>query len=103
MRERTVREASPQGAEIYVSLTEPAPYVLALEGRAGAGVAIVLNGAELGSVVLDHGGRGVLALARLDTLSGINQIVLRGVDEETLAISRITLTRPGDPASPVPR
>jgi hypothetical protein len=102
VRERTVREASPQGAEIYVSLTEPAPYVLALEGRAGDAVEIVLNGAKLGPVVLDHEGRGVLALARLDVLSGINQIVLRRVDGEKLAISRITLTRPGDPSSRTP-
>ena len=96
-RERTFREASPAGAEIYVSLNEASPYTLGLEGKAGGAAEIVLNGAELGKVVLDAEGRGVLPIAESDILPGINQIVLRGADGSGLSLSRITLTRPGDP------
>ena len=96
-RERTLRETSPGGAEIYVSLTESSPYVLALEGRAGDEAEIVLNGAELGRVMLDAEGRGALPIAESDILPGINQIVLRGHEGRVLVLSRITLTRPGEP------
>jgi hypothetical protein len=96
-RERTLRETSPGGAEIYVSLTESSPYVLALEGRADDGAEIVLNGAELGRVMLDAEGRGALPIAESDILPGINQIVLRGPEGGGLSLSRITLTRPGEP------
>jgi hypothetical protein len=96
-RERTLRETSPGGAEIYVSLTESSPYVLALEGRADDGAEIVLNGAELGRVMLDAEGRGALPIAESDILPGINQIVLRGPEGRGLSLSRITLTRPGEP------
>jgi hypothetical protein len=96
-RERTFREASSQGAEIYVSLNEPSPYQLELEGRPGDGAEIVLNGADLGRVVLDAEGRGVLPIAETDILPGINQIVLRGQEGRGLSLSRITLTRPGEP------
>jgi len=96
-RERTFRETSPGGAEVYVSLTERSPYALALEGRAGDGAEIVLNGAELGRVLLDPEGRGSLPIAESDILPGINQIVLRGHEGRRLSLSRITLTRPGEP------
>ncbi len=96
-RERTFRETSPGGAEIYVSLTERSPYALALEGRAGDVAEIVLNGAELGRVLLDPEGRGSLPIAESDILPGINQIVLRGDEGRRLSLSRITLTRPGGP------
>jgi Dolichyl-phosphate-mannose-protein mannosyltransferase len=95
-RERTFREASPGGAEVYVSLREPSPYALALEGRGGDGVEVVLNGAKLGRVVLDAEGRGALPIAESEILPGMNQVVLRGVEGSGLSISRITLTRPGD-------
>jgi hypothetical protein len=80
-----------------VSLREPSPYALALEGRAGDGAEIVLNGAEIGRVLLDAGGRGELPIAQSDILAGINQIVLRGSEGRRLSLSRITLTRPGGP------
>jgi hypothetical protein len=96
-RERTFREPAPEGAEIYVSLREPSPYALALEGRAGDAAEIVLNGAELGRVLLDAEGRGELPIAESDILPGINQIVLRGSEGRELSLSRITLTRPGGP------
>jgi len=96
-RERTFRETAPGGAEVYVSLRELSPYALALEGRAGDGAEIVLNGAELGQVLLDAEGRGALPIAESDILPGINQIVLRGHEGRVLALSRITLTRPGEP------
>ncbi len=95
-REKTFREASPQGAEVYVSLNEPSPYALALEGRAGDGAEVVLNGADLGRVLLDAEGRGGLPIAESDILPGINQIVLRAHDGRGLSLSRITLTRPGE-------
>jgi hypothetical protein len=95
-REKTFREASAEGAEIYVSLNEPAPYALALEGKAGEGAEIVLNGADLGRILLDAEGRGTLPIAESDILPGINQIVLRGQGGRGLSLSRITLTRPGD-------
>jgi hypothetical protein len=96
-RERTFRETAPGGAEVYVSLRELSPYALALEGRAGDGAEIVLNGAELGQVLLDAEGRGELPIAESDILPGINQIVLRGQEGRVLSLSRITLTRPGGP------
>jgi hypothetical protein len=96
-REGTFRETARGGAEIYVSLREPSPYALALEGRAGDGAEIVLNGAEIGRVLLDAGGRGELPIAQSDILAGINQIVLRGSEGRRLSLSRITLTRPGGP------
>ncbi len=95
-REGTVREASPEGAEIYVTLNEPSPYTLALEGRAGDEAAIVVNGAELGEVRLDAEGRGALPISQSDILHGINHIVLRGRGGRRLPLSRVTLTRPGD-------
>ncbi len=94
-RERTFREASPAGAEIYVSLQEPAPYELALEGRAEQEAEIILNGAALGRLRLDFEGRGVLSLAESDILPGINQLVFRPGPGRNLEISRVTLTRPG--------
>ena len=94
-RERTYREASPGGAEVYVSLREPSPYALALEGRVGDGVEVVLNRAKLGRVVLDAEGRGALPIAESEILPGVNRIVLRGTVGRGLWISRITLTRPG--------
>jgi hypothetical protein len=78
-----------------VSLTESSPYVLALEGRAGDGAEIVLNGAELGRVTLDAEGRGALPIAESDILPGINQMSERA--EGGALLSRITLTRPGEP------
>ncbi len=96
-RGRTFRETSPGGAEVYVSLVESAPYELSLEGRAGEGVQILLNGADLGRVLLDAEGRGALAIAESDILPGINQIVFRGPEGRGLSLSRLTLTRPGGP------
>jgi hypothetical protein len=96
-REITFREASPEGAEIYVSLNEPSPYTLTLQGRAGDEAEIVLNGAGLGRILLDAGGRGSLPIAETDILPGINQVVLRGSEGRALSLSRITLTRPGEP------
>ncbi len=95
-RDRTFREVSPEGAEIYVILNEPAPYTLALEGRAGDEAEFVLNGAKLGRLLLDDKGHGNLSIAALDVLSGVNQIVLRS-GRNGLSVSRITLTRPGEP------
>ncbi|HJS72958.1 MAG TPA: hypothetical protein VJ921_01635, partial [Vicinamibacteria bacterium] len=95
-RERTFREPSPSGAEVYVSLNEPSPYTLSLEGRVGGESDVVLNGAKLGRVLLDAEGRGTLLIAPIDILPGMNQIVLRPATEG-LTISRITLTRPGGP------
>ncbi|HEY7697909.1 MAG TPA: glycosyltransferase family 39 protein [Vicinamibacteria bacterium] len=95
-RGRTFREASPGGAEVYVSLAESAPYEIALEGEAGAAAVVVLNGADLGELSLDAEGRGALEVAPTDIWPGINQIVLGTADERGLALSRITLTRPGD-------
>jgi hypothetical protein len=95
-RERTFREASPEGAEIYVSLSEPAPYELALEGRAGDGAEIVLNGAGLGWVRLDADGRGALRIAESEVLPGINRFVLRGSEERGLSLARLSLRRPGE-------
>jgi hypothetical protein len=54
----------------------------------------VLNGAKLGEVALDQEGRGDLPVSETDVLPGVNQIVLRPAGIR-LAISRITLTRPG--------
>ncbi len=95
-RDRTFREASPAGAEIYVSLNEPAPYTLALEGKAGDDAEVVLNGAKLGRVFLDEKGDGALSIGALDVLPGVNQIVLRS-GSGGLSLSRIVLTRPGEP------
>ncbi len=94
-RERTFREAAPEGAEIYVSLNEPSPYTLVLEGRVGNETDVILNGAKLGRVLLGAEGRGTLSIAALDVLRGMNQIVLRS-GKTGLSISRITLTRPGE-------
>jgi hypothetical protein len=93
-RERTFREAAPEGAELYVSLNEPSPYRLSIEGNAGDAAHIVLNGAKLGEVALDEEGRGELPVSETDVLPGVNQIVLRPTGIR-LAISRVTLTRPG--------
>jgi hypothetical protein len=94
-RGRTFREASPGGAEVYVSLNEPAPYTLSLEGQVGEEADVVLNGAKLGRLLLGADGRGSLLVAAIDILPGVNQIVLRPA-REALSISRITLTRPGE-------
>lgn len=95
-RGRTFREASPGGAEVYVSLVESATYELRLEGRAGAEAEVILNGADLGPISLDASGKGVLMIASADIWPGINQMVLRSNDRKELSVSRITLTRPGD-------
>jgi hypothetical protein len=92
-RMRTFREASPEGAELYVSLNEPSPYRLTIEGE-GGGAFLVLNGAKLGEVTLDEEGRGELSLSETEVLAGVNQIVLRPGGSR-LAISRVTLIRPG--------
>lgn len=99
-RGRTFRDVSPGGAEVYVSLVESAPYELALEGRAGEGAEVVLNGADLGQVPLDATGRGVLPIDPADIWPGINQIVLRG--GPNLSLSRVTLTRRGEPDEATP-
>jgi hypothetical protein len=95
-RESTFREASPSGAEIYVSLREPSPYEISIEGRGGQEAEIVLNGAELGRLRLDEEGRGALGLAESDVLAGMNQIVIRSARGGRLAVFRVTLRRPGD-------
>jgi hypothetical protein len=95
-RGRTFRQASSGGAEVYVSLFESAPYELALEGRPGQGVEVILNGADLGQIPLDATGRGVLGIASSDIWPGINQILLRPAGGRELSLARITLTRPGD-------
>jgi hypothetical protein len=95
-RGRTFREASPEGAEVYVSLNEPSPYTLSLEGNPAGEADVVLNGARLGRLFLGAEGRGTLLISALDILQGMNQIVLRP-GGPGLLVSRITLTRPGDP------
>jgi hypothetical protein len=95
-RGRTFREASPEGAEVYVSLNEPSPYTLSLEGNPAGEADVVLNGARLGRLFLGAEGRGTLLISALDILQGMNQIVLRP-GRPGLLVSRITLTRPGDP------
>jgi hypothetical protein len=95
-REKTFREASPSGAEIYVSLREPSPYEISLEGRGGQEAEIALNGAKLGRLRLDEEGRGALGLAESDVLAGMNQIVIRSATGGRLAVSRVTLRRPGE-------
>jgi hypothetical protein len=99
-RGRTFRDVSPGGAEVYVSLVESAHYELALEGRAGEGAEVALNGADLGQVPLDATGRGVLPIDPADIWPGINQIVLRG--GPNLSLSRVTLTRRGEPDEATP-
>jgi hypothetical protein len=93
-RRRTFREASPEGAELYVSLNEPSPYRLTIEGEAGGGAFLVLNGATLGEVTLDEEGRGEISLSETEVIAGVNQIVLRPGGSR-LSVSRVTLTRPG--------
>jgi hypothetical protein len=93
-RERTFRETAPGGAEVYVSLRELSPYALALEGRAGDGAEIVLNGAELGQVLLDAEGRES-SDRRVGHPAGNQPDRAPRPRGRVLSLSRITLTRPG--------
>lgn len=95
-RERTFREVSPAGAEIYVSLREPAPYTLAVEGAPGGRAAVVVNGSGVGTIALERGG-AVIEVPSEAMQSGLNRLSL--IPEPgagALRISRLSLTRPGE-------
>jgi hypothetical protein len=95
-REGTFREVGPSGAEIFVSLAEPAPYRLDLRAAPLEKVDILWNGEGIGSVTLDAEGRGSLSVSAGRVASGMNEIVISSSGERPLAVFRITLTRPGD-------
>lgn len=92
--ERTWRDASPDGGEVFVALRESAPYVLAIEGREFGQGTLFLDGERLAELELDGSGRVVLEIPRERIHKGVHGFVFfprnRG-----LGLYHIDLTRPG--------
>jgi hypothetical protein len=96
-RERTWRDASPTGAELFVVLRESAPYVLTVEGREGGQATLFLDEKPLAEVAFDATERFVTEIPRERIHSGVHAFVFFS-KEGGLGLYRFELRRPaGEP------
>ncbi len=96
-RETTYRAPTGPTACIYVTLKEPAPYQLSVEGRSGDEVQIQWNETPAGGGVL-YGDSKIHVEIRPERVhEGVNEICFRSAESRGFEVSRVTLRRPGNP------
>ena len=96
-RDTTYRAPTSPKACLYVTLKEPAPYRLSVEGRSDDEVQILWNDTLAGDGALDAG-RGLhLEIGPERVHQGVNEMCFRATEGLNFEVSRVTLRRPGNP------
>jgi hypothetical protein len=90
------RNGSPEGAFLYVALSEPAPYRLIVEGHSTSEIFIAVNGKPVGTVHLSEEEPAEVQIPSAGIERGINEVVFSSRNASAYSISRVLLVRPGD-------
>jgi hypothetical protein len=95
-RDGTRREAAPAGAELFVSLVEPADYELELRLGAFEPAEVRFNGEILGVVEADSSGAARISIPEARVRSGVNELALGAPERTGLEVYRVVLKRAGE-------